>query len=155
VRADVLGDVGDEAEPAQIRVRIAGEDLLVEVVEDEEEREEDRKLEENREAGGKGIDLVLPVELHDLLVHLLLVVLVLLLDRLQLRRVHLEALHRPELLDRERQDHDPHDQREDDDRPRPREPDRRVQPLEEVGEDVLDRGERIHQRALKSVWSRA
>ena len=106
---------------------------------------------------------MLLVELHHLFVHALLVVLVLLLQRLELRRIHLQPLHRADLLDRERQDHDAHESDEHDDRPGPGEPDRRMQPFEDVREEVLDRredvGERDHavRRARlggKRRWSR-
>ena len=64
-------------------------------VEHRVEGEEDRQLEQQREAGGQRIDLVLAVEPHHRLLLTLLVVLVLLLDRLELR---LQGLHRPHRL---------------------------------------------------------
>ena len=72
------------------------------MAQDEVERDEDRELEEERQAGRGRVDVVVPVELHQLFVPLLLVVLVALLDRLHLRHVRLHRLHRVDLLDRER-----------------------------------------------------
>ena len=78
---------------------------FVEALERVVERDEDRQLQEHRQARGSRVDLVLPVELHQLLVLLLLVVLVLLLDLLHLRRVAPAGLHRVDLLDRQRHEH--------------------------------------------------
>ena len=139
MRVHRVGDVRDDPEEAQIRRRVEAVDLALEPAQDVEERDEDRDLEEERQARGGRVDLVLLVEAHDLFLLALLVGLVLLLERLELRREHLEPLHRVDLLDGERHHHHPHHQREDDDRERPRETARRVQPLEDVREDVLER----------------
>ena len=56
-----------------------------------EQRDEDRQLEQQRQAGGERVDLVLLVELHHLLLVTLLVVLVLLLELLDLRRERCSA----------------------------------------------------------------
>ena len=138
------------------------EDLLLEVAEDEEERDEDRDLEDDRKAGGVRVDLVLLVELHELFRLPLTVRLVALLDRLHLGRVDLQALHRVDLPDRDRDEEDAHDHGQRDDRPRPREPGRLVEPREDLGEDVLERREQAaddHVRAFReplrgnTVWS--
>src|SRR5204863_464025 len=85
------------------------EHALGEMPQDVVERDEDRDLNEKRQARGRRIDLVLFVEAHDFLVHARAVLLVLLLDRLQLGRVSLEMLHRAELLDGERKGNDGHE----------------------------------------------
>ena len=103
-----LGDV-DEAEPLEARARVLREDLVLEVAQDEEERDEDRDLEDDRQARGGRVDLVLAVELHQLFVLLLPVVLLLLLDLLHLRRVRLEVLHRVDLPHRDRHEQEPHE----------------------------------------------
>ncbi len=90
---------------------------------------------------------MLLVELHHLFVHALLVVLVLLLQRLELRRVHLQPLHGADLLDRERQDHDPHaDATSTTIAQAQVSPIERVQPFEDVREEVLDRREDVGER---------
>src|SRR6266511_4695400 len=130
---------------------------ILRMAQDEVERDEDGKLEEDRQARGRGIDVVLPVELHQLLVALLFVVLEALLDRLHLRHVRLHRLHRVDLLDGEGHHQQPHHHGQRDDRPGPREPDRAVQPLEDVAENVLERGDDRKQDHLKSLccstWS--
>ena len=83
--------------------------VLREVLQDEIERDEDRELGDHRQARGRRVDVVLPVELHHLLVLLLLVALVLLLDLLHLRRVTLHRLHRVDLPHRQRHEADPDD----------------------------------------------
>ena len=116
-------------------------DVLREVPQHEVEGEEDRDLDEHRQARRRRVDLVLLVELHQLLVQALAVALVLRLDRLHLRHVRLHALHRVDLLDHDRHERDPDDDRQRDDRPAPREADRVVQVLEQPRERVLDRAE--------------
>ena len=90
-----------------------------------------------------GIDLVLAVELHQLFVLPRAVVLPLLLDLLHLRRVRLEVLHRVDLPHGDRHEHEPDEDDERHDRPRPGEPDRGVEPLEEAREEILDRPQRV------------
>ncbi len=144
----VLRRLGDVHEPDEVeaRARVAREHLALEALEDVEERDEDRDLEDDRQARRGRVDLVLAVELHQLLVLPLLVVLPALLDLLHLRRMRLEVLHRVDLPHRHRDEHEPDEHDERDDRPRPREPCGRVEPLEEVGEEVLDRPERVRPR---------
>ena len=88
---------------------------------------------------------MLLVEGHDLLLLALLVVLVALLDPLHLRRQSLQRLHRAHLLEGEREDRQPHDDREADDREPPAEPhcvvpelDDRVVDVDQGLEDVRD-----------------
>ena len=115
----------------------------------------------DRQARGGRVDLVLPVELHQLLVLPLPVVLPALLDLLHLRRVRLEVLHRVDLAHRDRHEQDPHARRRARRSTRPRgRPDRVVEPLEDGREDVLERRQdpaddhRSAPRRRKSVWSR-
>src|SRR5258706_3557825 len=68
------------------------------------EPDENRKLEQHRQAAPEGVHLVAPVELHDLLVQAFLVVLGLFLDPLHLRLEFLHLLHRHEALVRERRE---------------------------------------------------
>ena len=103
------------------------------------ERDEDRELREHRQARRRRVDVVLPVELHQLFVLLRLVALVLLLDLLHLRREALQVLHRVDLLHRQRHEQHPDDHRQRDDRPRPRQVHAEVQPVEDVAGDVLER----------------
>ena len=99
VRVRVRRDVRDErAEPGQVSARR----ILRELPQHEVERDEDGELDEERQAGSGRVDVVVPVELHELFVALLLVVLEALLDRLHLRHVRLHRLHRVDLLDGER-----------------------------------------------------
>src|SRR5829696_6232933 len=91
--AGVVGDVGLE------RVRL----------QQREQCDEERDLEEQREAGAQRVHLLPLVEGHDLLVHALLVVLVALL----------EPLHRLHALERERQDQQPDREGHHDDRDAP------------------------------------
>ena len=105
--------------------------MLREVPQRVVEGDEDRQLDEHRQARGSRVDLVLPVELHQLFVLLLLVLLVLLLDLLHLRRIALQVLHRVDLLHRQRHEQHPDDHGQRDDRPRPREADGAVQPVED------------------------
>ena len=107
------------------------------------EPQEHRQLREHRQARGGGVDVVLAVELHQLLVLLLLVRLVLLLDLLHLRREPLQVLHRVDLPHGERHEQDPHEHRQRDDRPRPGQADVEVQPVEDVPRQMLERRQRI------------
>ena len=102
------------------------------------EGDEDRELQQHRQARGGRVDLVLPVELHQLFVLLLPVVLVLLLDLLHLRRVLLQRLHRVDLPDRQRHEQHPDDDRRGDDRPGPAQAEVRVEPVENVTHHVLE-----------------
>ena len=86
---------------SRLDVRVLREDLVLEVAQHEEERDEDRDLEDDRQARRGRVDLVLPVELHQLFVLPLPVVLPALLDLLHLRRVRLEVLHRVDLPHRD------------------------------------------------------
>ena len=122
-----------------------------------EERHEDRQLEEQRHAGGERVDLVLLVERHHLPLLALAVVLVLLLDLLDLRLVRLQRAHRADLLQRQRQDRQPGDDRQQDDRDPPADPDvvveegeDRVGDVDQRLEDALDAGDGEHQ-AVASV----
>src|SRR5205085_84060 len=109
-RGDLLVDRQPELAPArEVRRRLR-------IAQDRVERDEDRQLEEHRPAPGEGVDPRLLVDLHDLLVLLLPVPLVFLLDRLHLRLDRLHVLHRADLLDAERQQDEPGQQREGDDR---------------------------------------
>src|SRR6201987_540594 len=121
------------------------------------ERDEDWELRQHRQARGSRVYLVLPVELHQLLVLLLLVVLVLLLDLLHLRRVLLQRLHRVDLLDRERHEQHPHHDGDRHDRPRPGEAGVVVEPVENVlhhGLELADDRDRVedHRTGSKPPW---
>ena len=129
--------------------------LLREVLQRVVEGDEDRKLHEHRQAGGGRVDLVLPVELHQLLVLLLLVLLVLLLDLLHLRRVALQVLHRVDLLHRQRDERHPDDHGQGHDRPGPREADAEVQPVERVPRRVLERRQRRRDEEAEQPVHRA
>ena len=135
----------DEVKPVD-RAAVLDERLRLEVAQHVEQRDEDRDLEDDRQARGGRVDLVLAVELHQLLVLPLLVVLPLLLERLHLGRVRLQVLHRVDLLDGDRHEEDAHEHGEDDDRPRPGEPDRLVQPDQDPLEEVLERAQRVGER---------
>ena len=100
------------------------------------ERHEERQLQEQREARGQRVDLVLLVEAHDLLLLALLVLLVALLDPLHLRRQPLERLHRADLLEGQRQDREPYHDRQADDRHPPSEPQLVVEELQDSLVDV-------------------
>ena len=99
-------------QPAEVGARVVAWAPSFEVLQDEVEREEDRDLDEHRQARGSRVDVALPVELHELLVLLLLVALVLLLDLLHLRQEGLHPLHRVDLPDGERDEGEPDDDRE-------------------------------------------
>src|SRR5207248_2545143 len=127
-------------------------------------RDEDRQLRDEGQTGPERVDLVLLVELHQLLLLALLVLLVLSLDRLQLGLQPLEALHRVELLERERHEQRPDDDREQHDRPAPRDANRVVeelqyrledvdQRLEDVGGDEHGQALGAGLRGLNSRWS--
>ena len=98
-----------------------------------------------REAGAQGIDLVLLVELHHLLVLALLVVLVLRLQRLDLRRERLQALHRLELLERQREQRRADHDRQRDDRDAPRQADVSWKNVEDRLEDIDQRLEDVRE----------
>jgi hypothetical protein len=77
-------------------------------------------------------------------------------------RVDLKALHRVDLLDGERHEQHPDDHGQPDDRPCPGQPDRPVQPGEDLREEVFDgRQDTAEDHAFafrerwsgKSVWS--
>src|SRR6185503_1505935 len=137
-------DEPEEVEARAVVLRLVP-DLFLEVLEDVEERDEDRDLEDDRQARRRRVDLVLAVELHQLLVLPRAVVLPALLDLLHLRRVRLEVLHRVDLPHHHGHEHDPDEDDEGHDRPRPGEPGRAVEPLEERGEEVLERLQGIGQ----------
>ena len=81
-----------------------------EAVEHPVEDDEDRHLQQQRQAAAHRVDVVLLVELHHLLVELLPVVLVLRLQLLHLRLEPLHGHHRPGALERQRGEED-HDRR--------------------------------------------
>ena len=108
-----------------------------------EEADEYRQLEDQGKKRGERVDLVLPIELHDLLLLALLVVLVLRLDRFQLGRHPLELLHRVELLEGQRQQQRPDHNRQRDDRPTPRPADHAVEEDQDRTEDVDQRLENV------------
>ena len=60
-----LGNV-DEPDPFECRAGEVLKDVLLGVLQDEEERDEDRDLKDDRQARGVWVDLVLLVELHQL-----------------------------------------------------------------------------------------
>ena len=145
----MVGDVRDDVQPRERPRRR----VLRELAQHEIEREEDRDLQHQRQAGRGRVDLVLPVELHQLFLLALLVGLVLLLDRLHLRHVRLHPLHRLDLPHRQRDKDDSDDDRQRHDGPGPRQADRPVQPVEHVPKQVLDRRERAEEDHAKSSWS--
>jgi hypothetical protein len=108
-----------------------------------EEGDEERDLQQQRQARGGGIEPVLLVELHHLLVEALLVALVALLELLHLGREALHVLHPADALVGERQDRDPHDHGQHHDRPAPAQPDRVVPELEDDVGDVDQRLEDV------------
>ena len=133
-------------------------DVLLEAVALEHvvERDEDRDLEQQRQAGSQRVDLVLLVELHHRLLLSLLVVLVLLLDLLELRLQLLHRPHRADLLHRDRQDREPDDEHQRDDRRPPAEVEAVVEEdddlLGDLGEDRCDwQAHRL--AALRVPWS--
>ncbi|MPM16710.1 hypothetical protein SDC9_63091 [bioreactor metagenome] len=129
------------------------------------EGEEERHLDEQRQAGGHRVDALLLVELHRLLAEAVPIVRVLLLQLLQLRLQFLHAASAVDLLDEQR-DHrgaDRHGQQHDRQAPRGTAPgaeDRRQQPVEadhdagdhpverlrEGAEEIIDPGERDQER---------
>ena len=131
-------------------------------VEHPEQRQEDRHLDQQRQAGGQRVGVVLLVELHGLRAELLAVVTVLLL---QLADLGLQQLHRARRLDlldeqRDQRDADDHGQRDDRQRPGPavagaeeRRPDgveehedARDHPVERLQDRAADRDERVPDR---------
>ena len=109
------------------------------VAEHREEREEDRQLGDEGDAGGQGIDFVLLVEAHHLLLHALAVVFELRLDLFDLR---LQRLHRAHALDLpvgERDQDRPGEDRQGDDRHPPAQPGAVVEELEDRVDDVDQR----------------
>ncbi len=134
----LVGDARDDVQPREVAARR----VLGEVAEDVVEGDEDRELQQQRQAGRGRVDVVLPVELHQLFLLALAVGLVALLDLLHLRLVPLEGLHRVDLLHRERHEEHAHDHRHGHDRPGPGQADRPVEPEEDVVERVLERGDR-------------
>jgi hypothetical protein len=131
-----------------------GLDVRLEAValEQVEEREEDRQLEQERPARRKRVDAVLLVEGHHLALHPLAIVLVLLLDLLHLRLELLEGPHRLDLLDGQRQDQQAGEEGEADDRHAPpeadvvvEEEDHRLRRIDQRLEDVRD-DDRDHAR---------
>jgi hypothetical protein len=104
-----------------------------------EEGDEDRQLQEQGNAGGERVDLVLAVEPHHLLLHALAIVLVLLLDLLHLRLQRLQRPHPLQLPVGERQDRGAGDDGEQDDRHPPAE----SKIVEEVEDGVGDVDQRL------------
>ncbi len=129
-----------------------------------EERDEERDLEQQREARAQRVDLLALVEGHDLLVHALLVVLVALLDLLDRRLQRLEALHRLHALEGERQDREPDREGHQDDRDAPAAVEVVVlvdqvmpelqNPLAGIDERLKDVGDVVHGLALDvGAWT--
>jgi hypothetical protein len=142
---------------AEQDVRLAGDHRPVD---DLVEGEEERHLGEEWPAAGHGVEAALLVERHHLLVELRLVVLVLGLELLDLWGQLLHDTRRLDLLDRQRDEQDPHRDRQQNDR----EPvalgakERLDQVLEEL-QDVVERvAERIedldHEEPLSGgpIW---
>ncbi len=105
----------------------------VESLQDVEQPEEDRDLQEHGQTAHQRIDLLRLIELHHLLAESLLIALVL---GLQLLELGLQRLHRPlrpDLLDEDREQDDPDGDHQEDDREDPRPV--RPQPLAGAGED--------------------
>ena len=113
-----------------------GRELVPEHV---EERDEDRQLRQQRHAGGEGVDFVLFVERHHLLLHALFVVFVLRLDLLDLRLQRLHRAHPFQLFVGERDQQGAGDDRQGDDRHPPAEADVVVEELEDRVGDVDQR----------------
>ena len=90
------------------------------VVEQPEQREEDRHLQQDRQARGERVGPALLVELHRLLGETLPVVAVLLLQLLDLRLDQLHVAAGLDLLDEQRDQRGPDDDGQPDDRQRPR-----------------------------------
>ncbi|MEI2642204.1 MAG: hypothetical protein V9G10_07685 [Candidatus Nanopelagicales bacterium] len=84
-----------------------------------EQREEDRHLQQDRQAGRQGVGTGFPVQLHHLLRLALSVAGVLLLDFLDLRLDQLHVALSLDLLDEQRDQQNPDDDDETDDRQRP------------------------------------
>src|SRR6476661_569703 len=127
------------------------------VLEDVEEGDEDRQLRDQGDAGGKGVDFVLLVEAHHLLLHALFVVLVFGLDLFDLRLQGLQSAHPFQLFVGQRDQQGADEDRQGDDRAAPGEADRIVEEDEDLVGDVdqeLRRqleGDGQHQ-ALASRW---
>ena len=109
------------------------------VPEDEEERDEDRQLRQQREAGSERIDLVLFVDPHHFLLQALFVVLVFLLQLLHLRLQRLQGAHPFELFVGERYQQRAGADRQGDDRHPPGEADLVVEELQDGVGDVDQR----------------
>ena len=134
----VGGQVRDE-QPAGVA------DLVLEgaAAQQRVERDEDRDLEDQRQAGRERVDAVLLEERHLLALHALAVVLVLLLDLLHVRLERLHLAHPVHRLEREGQDDQPGEPGDQDDSDAPGEADVVVQPVEDVVEEVDQRLEDV------------
>ena len=141
-----MREIGDEQETRLARCLELSSELVP--LQQEEEGHEHRQLQHEREARGERVHLVLLVELHRLLLQALLVVLVLGLDLLDLRLESAQRVHRADLLDRQRQDQEPHDHRERHDRPSPAEAGVVVQPLDHPVGRVDQRLEDVRERKV-------
>ena len=129
VRLDVV-----LAEEVVLGLRLARVRVVGERAEHPVQADEDRDLQQHRQAAAERVDPVLALELLHLLRLALLVVRVLLLDLLQFRRELLHFLHRPDLV-HERLEHDAADgERQEDDREDPR---NRVVLAENEPEDLV------------------
>ena len=104
-----------------------------------EEGDEDRQLGDQRDAGGKGVDFVLLVEAHHLLLHALAIVFVFRLDLFDLRLQRLQRAHSLQLPVGERDQQRPGDDRQGDDRHPPAQPGAVVEELEDPVGDVDQR----------------
>jgi hypothetical protein len=129
------------------------------VLKDVEEGDEDGQLGEERDAGGKGVDLVLLVEAHHLLLHALFVVFVFGLDLFDLRLQDLQRTHPFELFVGQRDQQRAGRDSESDDRAAPGEADGVVEEDEDFVGDVdeelrgeLD-GDRGHQERISPWWT--
>lgn len=116
-----------------VEVRVGREVVL----QDAEEAEEDGHLQDQREAAAERVELVLPLELHQLLVHALRVVRIALLDLLDPRLQGLHARRGPQRVDGEGGEDETDDERQDDDGKAP------------VAHDRLDDSENLRQQSDK------
>ena len=103
--------VVDQARAADVLLQVAAQHV--------EQRDEDRQLQQQRQARRERVDFVLAVEVHDLLLLALFVVLVLLFQRLDMRGQALHLLHGLQLPERQRNQQRPDDHRQTHDRQSP------------------------------------
>ena len=130
-----------------------GRDVVLDRPQDPEQREQHRHLDDERQAAGERVDVVLLVELHQLFVLLLLVVLVLRLELLDLRLDALHRDHRSRLLRGQRQQHRHDGAGQQDDRDA-QVGDDGVEDGEEPSDGRLERLERVHGTRLRRTAGR-